>query len=492
MKTQWEEVEVLVKVRMSLQRVLLILLLIAIPIISLGCNSPPVAQISVVSTTAKVGETVFFSGVDSADPDTNIVSYEWNFGDGNTAFGASVSHSYYTPGSFAVKLTVIESDGLANTAELVMKVVVAKILIKATSWTWREDSDPHDICSAIKYKLEGAGIEVIPQGSNLYDAVLLADYMESKGQEYSAVPVGGVTFGYGTDISCSLRLYNEDNKLILERNISASTSSPVSIGALYSNAISNFKNEPSFRYLGDIVASRCGISDDVLIETLIRDLNDPQPNTRAAAAEVLGAMGCDRAIEPLIAASGESNYYYYEAACAVSALGDIGGEKAVLHLLTILGDPANAVRIKAAEALGKTGNKRAVEPLIGVLKDSGPEIRLLRQSVAKALGEIGDKRAVEPLIAVLTNTSGYDFLRESVAKALGEIGDKRAVEPLIAVLTNTSNFFFLRQNAAKALGEIGDKRAVEALTTALNDSYSHVREAAAESLDKINQHRVNP
>ena len=52
-----------------------------------------------------------FDGTGSNDPDGQIVSYLWSFGDGETADTDSPSHSYTANGSYQVKLTVTDNRG---------------------------------------------------------------------------------------------------------------------------------------------------------------------------------------------------------------------------------------------------------------------------------------------------------------------------------------------------------------------------------------------
>lgn len=47
-----------------------------------------------------------------SDKSTNATSYKWDFGDGNTAKTASASHEYAAAGTYTVKLTVANSDGV--------------------------------------------------------------------------------------------------------------------------------------------------------------------------------------------------------------------------------------------------------------------------------------------------------------------------------------------------------------------------------------------
>jgi hypothetical protein len=60
-----------------------------------------------------------FSGLGSTGP---IVQYYWDFGDGQTASGPTVSHEYRRPGKYKVTLTVVDREG--HTARASILVVV--------------------------------------------------------------------------------------------------------------------------------------------------------------------------------------------------------------------------------------------------------------------------------------------------------------------------------------------------------------------------------
>lgn len=64
---------------------------------------------------------VSFDASGSTD-DAGIVSYAWDLGDGNTAEGVQVSHTYDTPGTYVVALTVTDSEGLSDEASLTIVV----------------------------------------------------------------------------------------------------------------------------------------------------------------------------------------------------------------------------------------------------------------------------------------------------------------------------------------------------------------------------------
>jgi parallel beta-helix repeat protein len=65
------------------------------------------------------GDLVFFDGSNSYDPDGTIVSYEWDFGDGETATGQQVTHRFRgamnESQDYAVTLTVEDNGGATAT-----------------------------------------------------------------------------------------------------------------------------------------------------------------------------------------------------------------------------------------------------------------------------------------------------------------------------------------------------------------------------------------
>jgi hypothetical protein len=63
----------------------------------------------------KVGEEVTFDGSESRPGSSPIASYEWDFGDGNTGSGATVTHTYDAAGAYQVTLKVTGQDGLSST-----------------------------------------------------------------------------------------------------------------------------------------------------------------------------------------------------------------------------------------------------------------------------------------------------------------------------------------------------------------------------------------
>ncbi len=70
-------------------------------------NEPPTASFTVGCTDLSCD----FDGSGSSDSDGSISSYDWDFGDGTTATGQTVSHTYGADGTYTVTLTVTDDAG---------------------------------------------------------------------------------------------------------------------------------------------------------------------------------------------------------------------------------------------------------------------------------------------------------------------------------------------------------------------------------------------
>ena len=68
------------------------------------------------------GASVTLSAAGSTDPDGDALEYAWSFGDGASANGASVSHTWAQDGDFTVTLTVTDARGLTSTVETSARV----------------------------------------------------------------------------------------------------------------------------------------------------------------------------------------------------------------------------------------------------------------------------------------------------------------------------------------------------------------------------------
>ena len=86
-----------------------------------NANDPPLADAKGPYSGA-VGFPLSIDGSGTFDSDGTIVSYEWNFGDNSTGTGISPSHTYQTPGSFAITLKVTDNDGATDIATTIAEI----------------------------------------------------------------------------------------------------------------------------------------------------------------------------------------------------------------------------------------------------------------------------------------------------------------------------------------------------------------------------------
>jgi PKD repeat protein len=106
-----------------------------------GANNPPVADFTFSPTTPTTDDHVQFNGSKSYDPDSDALTYNWNFGDpdayptDNIAQGESVSHQYQTPGTFIVTLDVSDPHGATSVIsyEVTIAVLLAVFSYQQTS-----------------------------------------------------------------------------------------------------------------------------------------------------------------------------------------------------------------------------------------------------------------------------------------------------------------------------------------------------------------------
>jgi len=201
---------------------------------------------------------------------------------------------------------------------------------------------------------------------------------------------------------------------------------------------------------------------------------------RCSAMKVLGEVG-ERSIVPQLLASlkDDSDNVRFE---TVRALGKLGGEEAVRHLVRIaVADPQDFIRREAIRLLRTAGQgyPGVLEAARRRLKDPSRDVRV--QS-ARLLGGYLDKRSIAPLLKAMADS--HWSVRESAELALLNFG-RDAVDPLIEALRNPS--WTTRFRAARLLGETGDPRAVPALKAALErrGERKDVRKVAQASLAKL-------
>ena len=90
--------------------------------VNVGARQAPQALFAFSPTQPSVVVAVQLTD-QSSDPDGQVVSWTWEFGDGTTSTDRNSTHTYSRKGTFTVKLTVTDNDGLTGTKSQSLTVV---------------------------------------------------------------------------------------------------------------------------------------------------------------------------------------------------------------------------------------------------------------------------------------------------------------------------------------------------------------------------------
>ena len=74
----------------------------------------PQAEFTFDVHSPQIGDTITFDASPSTDPDGEIVSYAWNFGDGQTSDTMVTTHIYSSAEEYTVILTVVDDHGISS------------------------------------------------------------------------------------------------------------------------------------------------------------------------------------------------------------------------------------------------------------------------------------------------------------------------------------------------------------------------------------------
>lgn len=85
-------------------------------------NRQPTAVATATPSEGLAPLAVTFDGSASSDPDGDLLTFAWDFGDGMTGSGATITHEYATEGRYTARLTV--SDGEATVQSQPLTIVV--------------------------------------------------------------------------------------------------------------------------------------------------------------------------------------------------------------------------------------------------------------------------------------------------------------------------------------------------------------------------------
>ena len=147
------------------------------------------------------------------------------------------------------------------------------------------------------------------------------------------------------------------------------------------------------------------------------------------------------------------------------------------------------LKVLAIKAVSNFKNTACVPVLLNCLnnKNSNYKIRL---AAAEALGKIGDKNAFESLSKVVNDEQENSaYVKESAVVALGMLGDSRALDVFDSII-NTKQMFldkfsYLKERIVEAVSKFDiqkDKRALHILKNSLLDKSAQLRISAIEAI----------
>ena len=169
-------------------------------------NQLPVANAG-QDQTSFVEKSIVFDGSESYDPDGDIVSYEWNFGDGTNATGAIVNNIYDTAGDYTVVLMVTDNGGETN--ESTITVTIEDVVVADTVTITKAQYDSKKDILAITAISSGgreATLEVFSYGPMDYNPV----------RNLFSLTVYGITVNPG-NITIKSSLGGEDIEIVTNK-----------------------------------------------------------------------------------------------------------------------------------------------------------------------------------------------------------------------------------------------------------------------------------
>ena len=121
------------------QITIFVMMTVLVPLVT-GCLDPITLPRAVFTWEHETAFDVLFDATLSDAGNSMLVSWEWEFGDGETDTGELVRHTFQLPGEYSVKLTVTDVRGFSNSARGTVRAI-RELRVPEEYWTIQEAID---------------------------------------------------------------------------------------------------------------------------------------------------------------------------------------------------------------------------------------------------------------------------------------------------------------------------------------------------------------
>ena len=215
-----------------------------------------------------------------------------------------------------------------------------------------------------------------------------------------------------------------------------------------------------------------------LSELVLGLLEHESPAVRMRAAQAVGRLKLTQASGQLMGLLSDADVSVR--AAAAQALGELGYRQAAGELERLATTGEGQLKVAAVTALGKLGSPAVLVTLRRVLMDDDPTVRL---AAVQALGYIKAEEVVPLLRTVYTDQKETASVRAHAAVSAARLGDYRAVVQLNTDAQHQD--YYVRVWAAWGLGEVGRRAQLFTLVNLLSDEDEMVRPVSAGALLKM-------
>ena len=165
-----------------------------------------------------------------------------------------------------------------------------------------------------------------------------------------------------------------------------------------------------------------------VVDAVLALIKDENQDIRRAAIEILNQTKDERAVAQLLEATKDKDWWVSER--AVDALAEIGSTKALPRFVEMLQGEAKSLPT-VIRAIGKIGDQKSLEHLLPML--SRPENEIKVEAIS-ALAKLADERRADTirvrLQAVSTNNDGT--ISQAVARAMQELDNRFSTQQIAA------------------------------------------------------------